>query len=112
MTIILQDIKEALGVDEGNLGFDKELLLLINATRVSLVEKGLAEFESVTFTEESVWPDFRNPEIGDVVKGFIILKMRQLFDMTASMAVAETLSNALDVMEGQVMHEIEHEEVV
>lgn len=107
MATILQDVKEVLNVNEQNLGFDKELLMLINGIRLTLIQQGVTQLEGLVIEGETQWPTFDSSEITSAVKAFILLKMRQLFDMTANQAVAETLGRSIIELEGQLAHEIE-----
>lgn len=110
MTKILKDIKATLGVDENNLGFDTELLLFLNAVKAEAVQNGVVAFSDVEITVGTEWPEFPNEEIKNLVKGFMVLRTRLLFDPVASEPIAKSFESAVTVFEGRLIHEVEEAE--
>ncbi len=103
---ILTQIKEAIGVDSENLGFDSELLLLINSSAASLVQLGISELD-IIIEVDTVYPIFRNTTIGALVVLYIQLWVKQVFDPTASETISKILEKTTDELEGRIAHEIE-----
>jgi len=104
--LILEDIKESLGIMPDNLGFDLELLIFLNSAKVNLVQLGVTEMD-ITITEETGWPSFTNSTVGDLVKHYLNVKGRQTFDPTASETIARTISNSVTEVESRITHEVE-----
>ena len=109
MATILNDIKQAVGVDENNLGFDSELLLYINGVAADAVQNGLTELD-IEITEITEWPTFRSITIGSLVKPFMLMKVRSLFDPIPSETINKTFEAAAIQFEGRMAHEIQEVE--
>jgi hypothetical protein len=103
---ILEDIKTTLGLLSDNIGFDLELLIFVNSAKVNLVQLGVTEME-IAITEDTQWPVFTNPLVGDLSKHYINLKARQTFDPIASETIAKTVSVSVTELEGRLVHELE-----
>lgn len=103
---ILEDIKTTLGLLPDNLGFNLELLIFVNSSKVNLVQLGVTEME-IDITEDTEWPVFVNSLVGDLAKHYINLKARQTFDPIASETIAKTVSGAVTELEGRLLHELE-----
>ena len=106
MTIILIDIKTALGVIPNNLGFDSELLMFINSAKTQLGQLGLDEFALLDIEETTVWPQFDNVAIRDMVKHYMVLRTKESFDPIPSETIAKMLSRSAEILEGRIIHEI------
>lgn len=104
--LILEDVKKTLGLLTDNLGFDLDLLIFLNSSKVTLVQLGVIEME-IDIDEETEWPTFANPLVGDLVKHYLNAKARQLFDPMASETIADTIDASITELEGRLMHELE-----
>lgn len=104
--LILEDIKTTLGLLPDNLGFDLELLIFVNSSKVNLVQLGVTEME-IIIDETTEWPAFTNSLVGDLTKHYINLKARQTFDPIASETIAKTINGAVTELEGRLLHELE-----
>ena len=104
--LILEEIKIALGVDRTNIGFDTELLMFINSTKSSLIQLGVVEMD-IPVDESTEWPTWQNETLGNLVKHYIQVKVRQAFDPTASETIEGTLASSALVLEGRITHETE-----
>lgn len=106
MTTILEDMKTTLGLLPDNLGFNLDLLIFINSSKVNLVQLGVTEMD-IDIDEETDWPAFTNSLVGDLTKHYINLKARQTFDPIASETIAKTVVFSITELEGRLMHELE-----
>ncbi len=104
--LILEDIKKTLGLLTDNLGFDLDLLIFLNSSKVNLVQLGVTEMQ-IDIDEKTEWPTFVNSLVGDLTKHYLNAKARQLFDPVASETIANTIDAAIIELEGRLMHEIE-----
>lgn len=104
--LILNTIKNSIGVLEDNLAFDLEILLALNSAKAALVQLGLEEL-NINIKEDTMWPEFSNETIKSLAKQYLIGKTKQIFDPTASETISKSLSAALIELEGRLAHEIQ-----
>ncbi len=103
--LILSEMKQAVGVSPDNVGFDGELLMMINSIKTSLVQLGVQDLE-IDIDETTVWPAWPNQRLGDLAKHYIQVKLRQAFDPTASENISAALNKSAAELEGRIVHEI------
>jgi len=80
---ILNSTKKILGIDSSYTAFDQDVLTHINAAFSILNQLGVGPAEGFTVWDESaVWTDFypAPPEQLNLVKTYVYLKVRVLFD--------------------------------
>ena len=106
MTLILEDTKLALGIGVDNLGFDSELLLFVNSAKATLVHFGLIEFD-IDIDESTEWPPLGSSAVMSHVKTYVLLKVKQNFDPTASETIAKSISSSVVELEGRITYEVE-----
>lgn len=104
---ILNDVKNANGVNTDNLGFDKELLITINSVKGNLVHLGLTEYDLIEIEDDTEWLDLSDPTLSAFVKQYFVLKTKETFDPIPSETVAKGIANTLMLLEGRIMHTIE-----
>lgn len=107
MGTILGDIKNAVGVDEHNLGFDKELLIWINTAASALTQIGLTEFETLIIEANTEWPTFDNETILASVRSYLVMRVRKMFDPIPSETIAKSFDSLITEFEGRIAHEQE-----
>jgi len=105
-TIILETIKTSIGIFPDNLGFDLELLLFISSAKSQLVQLGVAELD-MDIDEQTEWPTFGNATIESLAKHYLVMKVKQSFDPSASETISNTLSETLVELGGRISHEAE-----
>lgn len=85
---ILNSIKKVLGVAESYTAFDRDILMHINATIFILNQLGVNPIEDDFVVEDKAtsWDDFlgTDDKVVTVVKTFMYLKVRLLFDPPAT----------------------------
>lgn len=108
MTLIIEDVKRALAIEPNNLGFDGELYVNINSAKSILIQLGVTELD-ITIDETTSWPVFNSDIVGELAKQYMVLKVRAIFDPTASETIAKTLSQEGTVLESRIIHELNEE---
>jgi len=106
MNTILVDVKQALGLMVDNLGFDFEILMHINAAVSQLVQLGVSEFEEVVVDADEEWPVFSTETLSGLVKPYVYLRTKLVFDPSASGTIAQALEKHADTLEGRIAHEV------
>ena len=106
MTLILEDIKIVLGILPDNLGFDPELLMFINSAKATLVHFGLTEFD-INIDENTEWPTLGSEAVMSHVKTYLLIKVKQNFDPTASETIANVMSSSVEELEGRITYEVQ-----
>lgn len=107
---ILQDIKTGIGIDPNNLGFDQELLLLINGYSAVMAQNGVLEFSGLIIDENTEWPEFVHPLVRSMAKPLMIMKVRSVFDPIPSETIRTSMEKATVEYEGRIQLEIDGEE--
>lgn len=108
MTLIIEDIKRALSIEPNNLGFDGELYININSAKSILIQLGVDELD-ITIDETTSWPTFNSDVIGELAKHYMVLKVKTIFDPTASETIFKTLVDGMTALESRIVHEIDEE---
>ena len=106
MSSILVDVKQALGLDVDNLGFDFEILMHINSAVSQLVQLGVSEFKGIVVTSDEEWPVFSTDTLDGLVKPYIYLRTKLIFDPSANGTIAQALREHADGLEGRIAHEV------
>lgn len=91
---ILDSIKNFLGLSTDDDVFDQELLMLINSAIMSLQQIGVGPQEELFSIEDNstTWSDYlENPTALPMVKPYIGLKVRLVFDPPQSSALDQAL---------------------
>lgn len=95
---ILESIKRLLGVAEHDDGFDQEIKDNINAEFLTLNQLGVGPEEGFSINgPNDRWEDFTdNLKIREAVKQFIYLRVRLVFDPSASGTVSEAINSRIN----------------
>lgn len=108
MSLIIEDVKQGITIEPDNLGFDGELYLQLNAAKSILVQLGVDEL-NISVDESTSWPIFDSDLIGELSKQYMVLKIKTIFDPTASETIAKAHSDFLSELESRIVHEIDEE---
>jgi len=108
MALIIEDVKKALAIEPNNLGFDGELYVNINSAKSILVQLGVTELD-INIDEMTSWPVFNSDVVGEFAKHYIVLKVKSIFDPTASETIQKTLSEGITALESRIVHELDEE---
>lgn len=101
MESILTSIKKLLGISEEYEHFDADLIMHINSVFMILTQLGVGPSEGFRITDESeIWTDFiSEPARIDLVKSYMHLKVKLLFDPPSSSAVIESMNRMITEFE-------------
>lgn len=104
MESILNDVKKCMGIGEKYTAFDVDLIIFINATLATLVSMGIGPdtgmaISSADDTWEDVFQDTMEHPQMNMVKAYVYIRTRQLFDTPQVGAVNEALKAKADEYE-------------
>lgn len=101
---ILKSIKGFLGIQEEDNDFDQDVLLHVNTMLSNLYQIGVGEEPKHIFSDEETWTDlFSNePELIDLIKEYIFLKTKLLFDPPSSSFVLNALSEQINEVQWRI----------
>lgn len=98
MNSILTSIKKLLGIAEGYDVFDNDLIMHINSVFFILYQLGVGRDPSTPFTisgDADEWTDFIDANQVDLVKSYIYLKVRLLFDPPQNSSLLQAIKDQI-----------------
>lgn len=104
MESILTSVKKMLGIVEEYEHFDADLIMHINSVFSILNQLGVGPSEGFFISDKAAaWTDF----IGDsqkleLVKSYVYMKVRLIFDPPQSSAVMESMKNIISELEWRI----------
>lgn len=104
---ILQDIKLGVGVPVDSDAFDSELLMHANATAGFINQLGVTEFDGLVIREETEWPTITSPLIDSLVKAYLMMTVKSVFDPTASATIRDHIADYMHEIEYRILVETE-----
>lgn len=99
---ILTSIKKLLGIDENYTHFDADIIMHINSVLSILTQMGVGAANGFSIKgKEEVWSDFitANQSIFSLVKSYVYIKVRLLFDPPLSSAAIESINRQISEFE-------------
>ena len=101
MESILTSIKKMLGITEEYEHFDGDLIMHINSVFMILTQLGIGPNEGFSIkSKDEVWNDFIPEEQGlELVKSYMHLKVKLLFDPPLGSAVIEVINRQISEFE-------------
>lgn len=99
---ILTSVKKLLGIDESYTHFDPDLIMHINSVFSILTQMGVGPPNGFSITGSSeVWNDFitKEPNNFSLVKSYMHLKVKLLFDPPLGSAVIESINRQISEFE-------------
>lgn len=99
---ILTSIKKLLGIDEDYTHFDADLIMHINSVFSILTQLGVGPPDGFSITGKSEkWDSFitKDPNNFSLVKSYIHLKVKLLFDPPVGSAVIESINRQISEFE-------------
>lgn len=106
---ILTTIKNMLGIEEDDKSFDTELCLHINSALGVLRQIGVGPTDGFSiFHDTSVWSDFTQEPYVDLVKEYVFLKVKSVFDPPSSSTAVEAINNMAKELEWRINVEREN----
>lgn len=109
MDSILTSIKKLLGLDEDYIQFDADIIIYINSVLMTLGQLGVGpEGGYIVADKMDKWADYLGEETNiEVIKPYIYLKVRLLFDPPSSTAMFEAMERMLKEMEYRIVTQVE-----
>lgn len=101
MESILTSVKKMLGIVEEYDHFDADIIMHINSVFSILTQLGVGPSEGFSISDKNAaWTDFipANPKL-EMVKSYVYLKVRLLFDTPTSSAVTEAMNRQISELE-------------
>lgn len=104
MESILTSIKKLLGIDEDYEAFDTDVIMHINSVLFILNQIGIGT-EGFSITDKtSIWSEFmQNISAVELVKSYVYLKVRLLFDPPTSSSVIDAINRQLSEFEWRLL---------
>ena len=101
MKSVLTSIKQMLGITEEYTAFDNVLIMHINSVFMILTQLGVGPSEGFTIKDDTdAWNDFVSDETKlELVKSYVYLKVKLLFDPPTISAVVESINRQIDEFE-------------
>lgn len=97
---ILTSIKKLLGVDVGYTHFDPDIIMHINSVFAILTQMGVGPTNGFSITgAEETWNSFTEASVFAMVKSYIYLKVRLLFDPPISSAAIDSINRQISELE-------------
>jgi hypothetical protein len=104
---ILQTIKAMLGgITEECETFDDQLLLFINTAFSILHQYGVGPEEGIDITKDTTWSEVINEARLNMVKTYVYIKVKLLFDPPSSSFVIAALQEQLKEIDWRIREEI------
>lgn len=103
MESILLSIKKLLGIMPEYTNFDDDIIIHINTAFAILNQLGVGPKNGFMIVDEnSSWNDYTNENNLNMVKTYIYLKVRLLFDPPTSSALIESINRTLSEIEWRI----------
>lgn len=106
MESILSSIKKLLGIPESYTNFDEDIIIHINTAFAILNQLGVGPDEGFMIEDENaIWGDYITKYNLLMIRTFIYLKVRLLFDPPTSNALIESINRTLGELEWRIFLE-------
>ena len=101
MESILTSIKKLLGISKDYTHFDQDLIMHINSVLMVLTQLGVGPADGMWIEDDTAyWEDFLEGETNlELVKSYVYLKVKLLFDPPLSSAVIESTNRMISEFE-------------
>lgn len=100
MDSILTTIKKTLGIDEKDKSFDLDLIVHINSVFMVLNQLGVGPEEGFYIEDEyATWDEFIDEGRLNLVKSYMYLKVRLLFDPPVNSSLIESINRMINEFE-------------
>lgn len=100
MESILTSVKKMLGISESYTHFDGDIIMHINSVFLILNQLGVGPSEVyLIMDKEDLWEDFISDNTLELVKSYMFLKVKLLFDPPTSSAAMEAANRMISEFE-------------
>ena len=108
MSSILTSIKKLLGIAAEYTDFDQDIIMHINSVFSILKQLGVGPKEGFVITGDTEeWTDFMPDKYISLVKSYVYLKVRLMFDPPVNSALIESMNRQISEFEWRLNVEIE-----
>jgi len=110
MESILTSVKKLLGVQESYTNFDSDIIMHINTVFATLNQLGVGpELGFMIDDATDSWNDYITAYNINMVKSYMYLKVRLLFDPPTSSVLMESMKNTIAELEWRLNIEVDKE---
>lgn len=100
MDSILDSIKKLLGIQPEYKSFDQDIMMHINAVFVVLNQLGIGPSEGFSINSRDIkWSKYSTELNTNLVKTYVYLKVRLMFDPPASATLVESINAMINELE-------------
>lgn len=111
MENVLETIKKLIGFGPEYGAFDVDLIININAALDTLKQLGVKVKRHLAVEGNEIWEEiFEDPESIDMMKNYIYLKCRLVFDPPMNASILESIKETIKEYEYRLNLEIEYNE--
>lgn len=109
MESILTSIKKLLGIEEDYAHFDADIIMHINSVLSILTQLGVGPSEGYSIKDaNATWDEFiTNPAKLELVKSYVYLKVRLMFDPPSSSSAIESMKQLISELEFRIIVVVE-----
>ena len=109
MESILTSIKKLLGIEEDYVHFDADIIMHINSVLSILMQLGVGPSEGYSIKDaNATWDEFiTNPAKLELVKSYVYLKVRLMFDPPSSSSAIESMKQLISELEFRIIVAVE-----
>ena len=109
METILNTIKKLLGIQQEYEYFDEDIMIHINTAFATLNQLGVGPAEGFYMDDKTaLWDDYITSINMQMIKSYIYLKVRILFDPPTSSAVADAINKTISELEWRILCNVEN----
>lgn len=107
---ILTSIKKLLGIAEEDTSFDTDIIMHINTVFSILAQLGVGPTGGFSIEDDSaIWGDYlSNATNLELVKSYIYMKVRMMFDPPTTGTVAEAMNKNIGELEWRINVTVDH----
>ena len=109
MESILTSIKKLLGIEEDYVHFDADIIMHINSVLSILTQLGVGPSKGYSIKDaNATWDEFiTNPAKLELVKTYVYLKVRLMFDPPSSSSAIESMKQLISELEFRIIVAVE-----
>lgn len=106
MESILDTVKKLLGIQPEYTNFDEDIIVHINTAFASLNQLGVGPVEGfLIYDDAAIWDDYITSCNLTMIKSYIFLKVRKLFDPPTSSVLMESMDRSIAELEWRIFLE-------
>ena len=105
---ILNEIKQMLGIVPETTEFDIDILSNINSAFFTLHQLGIGGSTAFYIEPDSVWADLKTTINYTIIRDYLYLKTKVVFDPPSSSSVAEAYNNRISELEFRMNIEVDN----